>query len=175
MFGTSILVMLFIPARFIRTVFPTFLPYTTQSQVIINFISKGRFGNHQAIAIISFSISGLFNFLRQESNVDELAMELLLLLVILPAVQDQNQGREWLKYLVTRCKFCLSSLKYRSTKYLAREFKRWCEGVSWILSLQSYMFGDNQEAVVEVEEVRAEEDVEEQEEVEYKSSRCFHT
>jgi len=80
MFGTSILVMLFIPARFIRTVFPTFLPYTTQSQ---------------------------------ESNVDELAMELLLLLVILPAVQDQNQGREWLKYLV----------------------QRWCEGVSWILSL----------------------------------------
>merc|ERR1712088_1123386 len=104
----SILVMLFIPARFIRTVFPSFLPYTTQSQ---------------------------------ESNVDELAMELLLLLVILPAVQDQNQGREWLKYLVTR----------------------WCEGVSWILSLQSYMFGDNQEAVAEVEEVRAEE-VEEQEE-----------
>ena len=29
-------------------------------------------------------------------------MELLLLLVILPAVQDQNQGREWLKYLVQR-------------------------------------------------------------------------
>jgi len=107
MFGTSILVMLFIPARFIRTVFPTFLPYTTQSQ---------------------------------ESNVDELAMELLLLLVILPAVQDQNQGREWLKYLVTR----------------------WCEGVSWILSLQSYMFGDNQEAVVEAEEVRAEEEEEEE-------------
>merc|ERR1719334_2165125 len=102
MFGTSILVMLFIPARVIRTVLPNFLPYTTQSQ---------------------------------ESNVDELAMELLLLLVILPAVQDQNQGREWLKYLVTR----------------------WCEGVSWILSLQSYMFGDNQEAVVEAEEVRAEE------------------
>ena len=38
----------------------------------------------------------------KESNVDELAMELLLLLVILPAVQDQNQGREWLKYLVQR-------------------------------------------------------------------------
>ena len=36
------------------------------------------------------------------------------------------------------------------------------------------MFGDNQEAVVEVEEVRAEEEVEEQEEVEYKSSRSFH-
>ena len=36
----------------------------------------------------------------KESNVDELAMELMLLLVILPAVQDQNQGREWLKFLV---------------------------------------------------------------------------
>ena len=38
MFGTSILVMLFIPARFIRTVFPTFLPYTTQSQVITDIL-----------------------------------------------------------------------------------------------------------------------------------------
>ena len=36
---------------------------------------------------------------------------------------------------------------------------RWCEGVSWILSLQSYMFGDSQEAV-EVE-ARGEEDEEE--------------
>ena len=56
MFGTSILVMLFIPARFIRTVFPTFLPYTTQSQVITHkHLSEGRLGNHQAIAIISIS------------------------------------------------------------------------------------------------------------------------
>ena len=45
--------------------------------------------------------------------------------------------------------------------------------MSWILSLQSYMFGDNQEAVVEAEEVRADEEEEEQgqEEVEYKI--CF--
>ena len=42
--------------------------------------------------------------------------------------------------------------------------------MSWILSLQSYMFGDNQEAVVEAEEVRAEEE-EEQGEVEYKD--CY--
>ena len=42
--------------------------------------------------------------------------------------------------------------------------------MSWILSLQSYMFGDNQEAVVEAEEVRAEEEEQEQEqgEVEFK-------
>ena len=36
--------------------------------------------------------------------------------------------------------------------------------MSWILSLQSYMFGDNQEAVVEAEEVRAEEEEEEEQE-----------
>merc|ERR1712096_504348 len=31
MFGTSILVMLYIPARLIRTTMPSFLPYTTQT------------------------------------------------------------------------------------------------------------------------------------------------
>merc|ERR1719318_1033112 len=99
MFGTSILVMLYIPARVIRTVLPSFLPYTTQSK---------------------------------ESNVDELAMELMLLLVILPAVQDQNQGREWLKFLV----------------------KKWCKFSAWLLDLQSYMFG-NAEGVPVVEEREA--------------------
>ena len=33
----------------------------------------------------------------ETTQVDELAMELLLLLVVLPAVQDQNHTREWLK------------------------------------------------------------------------------
>jgi len=94
MFGTSILVMLYLPSKIIRMVLPTFLPYTTQSK---------------------------------ESNVDELAMELLLLLVILPAVQDQNQGREWLKFIV----------------------RKWCRCVAFILNLQSYMFGDHLEIDVE--------------------------
>jgi len=101
MFGMSILVMLFLPARIIRTVVPTFLPYTTQST---------------------------------ESNVDELAMELLLLLVILPAVQDQNQGREWLKFLV----------------------KKWCRLAAWLLDLQSYMFGTGEEGPVMEEREPAE-------------------
>lgn len=55
-----------------------------------------------------------------ESNVDELAMELLLLLVILPAVQDQNHSREWVKWLV----------------------RKWCGLASWALGIRSYMFGD---------------------------------
>ena len=45
--------------------------------------------------------------------------------------------------------------------------------MSWILSLQSYMFGDNQEAVVEAEEVRAEEEEEEQEQGEVEYRVCF--
>ena len=87
MFGTSILVMLYFPSRIIKTLLPSFLPYTTQSK---------------------------------ESNVDELAMELMLLLVILPAVQDQNQGREWLKCVV----------------------KQWCKLAAWTLDLHSYLFGN---------------------------------
>ena len=67
----------------------------------------------------------------------------------------------------------ISPVKYRWTKNLAKVFKRWCEGVSWILSLQSYMFGDNQEAVVEAEEVRAEEEEEEEEQGEVEYKVCF--
>ena len=114
-------------------------------------------------------------------------MELLLLLVILPAVQDQNQGREWLKYLVQRSAFCNSLFLIFSVCFFfflgllcviyihgdsdcswfwseqndqINNIPRWCEGVSWILSLQSYMFGDSQEAVQEVE-ARGEDDEEE--------------
>ena len=98
MFGSSIFVMLYLPARIIRSVLPTFLPYTTQSK---------------------------------ESNVDELAMELMLLLVILPAVQDQNQGREWLKVMV----------------------RQWCRLTAWTLDLHSYLFGNLDTPVVEAREV----------------------
>ena len=98
MFGSSIFVMLYLPARIIRSVLPSFLPYTTQSK---------------------------------ESNVDELAMELMLLLVILPAVQDQNQGREWLKVMV----------------------RQWCRLAAWALDLHSYLFGNLETPVVEAVEV----------------------
>jgi len=88
MFGTSILVMLYCPSRIIRSLLPSFLPYTTAQS--------------------------------SESNVDELAMELLLLLVILPAVQDQNHSREWLKWLI----------------------RQWGGVASWLLDIRSYLFGD---------------------------------
>ena len=55
-----------------------------------------------------------------ESQLDELAMEVLLLMFILPAVQEQNHTREWLKQLI----------------------RAWCAFAAWMLNLRSYLFGD---------------------------------
>ncbi len=49
-------------------------------------------------------------------------MELLLLLVILPAVQDQNHTREWIKNAI----------------------RAWCSAAAWLLDLRSYLFGDTE-------------------------------
>uniref|UniRef100_A0A0K2V986 RING-type E3 ubiquitin transferase n=1 Tax=Lepeophtheirus salmonis TaxID=72036 RepID=A0A0K2V986_LEPSM len=92
MFGTSILVMLYIPSRIIKHYFVNFLPYQTAQP--------------------------------PDSPVDELIMELFLVLVILPALQDHNNMREWLK----------------------RAIRLWCLGASGILDLKSYLFGDEVDA-----------------------------
>jgi len=106
MFGTSIMVMLYLPSRIVKHFVPSFLPYQTSQS--------------------------------SDSQVDELALELLLLLVILPAVQDQNHTREWLKQVI----------------------KGWCSAAAWILNLRSYLFGDvplenDNRAEPEVEEAAA--------------------
>merc|ERR1719436_2295062 len=71
-----------------------------------------------------------------ETQVDELAMELLLLLVVLPAVQDQNRTREWLKNAI----------------------RAWCSAAAWILDLRSYLFGDTPEDLELVAEAAAQDD-----------------
>ena len=71
-----------------------------------------------------------------ETQVDELAMELLLLLVVLPAVQDQNHTREWLKNAI----------------------RAWCSAAAWILDLRSYLFGDTPEDLELVAEAAAQDD-----------------
>merc|ERR1712223_1150197 len=104
MFGTSILVMLYLPSRIIKKTLPNFLPYQTATA--------------------------------GETQVDELAMELLLLLVVLPAVQDQNHTREWLKNAI----------------------RAWCSAAAWILDLRSYLFGDTPEDLELVAEAAAQDD-----------------
>jgi len=109
MFGTSILVMLYLPSRIIKKSIPNFLPYQTATA--------------------------------GETQVDELAMELLLLLVILPAVQDQNHTREWLKNAI----------------------RAWCSVAAWILDLRSYLFGDtNDDGVDEATEAIDDEDADQE-------------
>jgi len=104
MFGTSILVMLYLPSRIIKKSLPNFLPYQTATA--------------------------------GETQVDELAMELLLLLVVLPAVQDQNHTREWLKNAI----------------------RAWCSAAAWILDLRSYLFGDTPEDIELAAEAAAAQD-----------------
>jgi len=72
--------------------------------------------------IIKSSLPSFLPYTTQsnEGNVDEISMELLLLLVFLPAIQDQNHTREWLKWLV----------------------QQWCRLAAWALDLRSYLFGD---------------------------------
>ena len=82
-----------------------------------------------------------YRFFSRETQVDELAMELLLLLVILPAVQDQNHTREWLKNAI----------------------RAWCSVAAWILDLRSYLFGDTNDDVDEATEA-IDDDQEENEE-----------
>ena len=68
-------------------------------------------------------------------------MELLLLLVILPAVQDQNHTREWLKNAI----------------------RAWCSVAAWILDLRSYLFGDtNDDGVDEATEAIDDEDADQE-------------
>lgn len=87
MFGTIIFVMLYCPSRIIKSIMPTFLPYTTQV--------------HDGV-------------------VDEIAMELVLLLLVVPALQDTDHIREWLRWTV----------------------RQWCCVIAWILDLRSYLLGD---------------------------------
>ena len=69
---------------------PSFLPYTTQSQVTDTATVATIVTIMALIISMSFIMTTMTSISLQESNVDELAMELLLLLVILPAVQVQS-------------------------------------------------------------------------------------
>ena len=69
---------------------PSFLPYTTQSQVADSATVATIVTIMALIITMSFIMTTMTSISLQESNVDELAMELLLLLVILPAVQVQS-------------------------------------------------------------------------------------
>ncbi|XP_046402994.1 E3 ubiquitin-protein ligase MARCHF6 isoform X2 [Ischnura elegans] len=73
-FGTVVLLMLWLPVQLLRTLFPSFLPYT------VSISATDHPGAHPG--------SG------------ELSLELLLLQVVLPAILEQSHARVWLKSIV---------------------------------------------------------------------------
>lgn len=84
-FGSAILLMLWLPIQILKYVWPTFLPYT---------------------------LSG-------DSEVNELSLQLLLLQIILPGFFEQSHTRIWLKGII----------------------RLWCNVVSWLLGIKSYLLG----------------------------------
>nr|CAH7717769.1 unnamed protein product [Callosobruchus chinensis] len=88
-FGSAVLLMLWLPIRILKATLPQFLPYTVS--------------------------------LNNDTQVNELSLELLLLQVILPSLLEQSHTRVWLKSLV----------------------RNWCRVVSWILNIHSYLLGDS--------------------------------
>ncbi|XP_045477854.1 E3 ubiquitin-protein ligase MARCHF6 [Harmonia axyridis] len=88
-FGSAVLLMLWLPIRIIKWLLPNFLPYSV--------------------------------YLNNETQVNELSLELMLLQVILPALLEQSHTRIWLKGLV----------------------RNWCRAVSWILGIHSYLLGES--------------------------------
>jgi E3 ubiquitin-protein ligase MARCH6 len=89
-FGSAVLLMLWLPIQILKVVWPTFLPYT---------------------------LSG-------DSEVNELSLQLLLLQIILPGFFEQSHTRVWLKGLI----------------------RIWCNVVSWILGIKSYLLGSDTES-----------------------------
>lgn len=92
-FGSAVLLMLWLPIKIIKVTCPTFLPYT---------------------------LSG-------DSEVNELSLQLLLLQIILPGFFEQSQTRIWMKGLI----------------------RIWCNVVSWILGIKSYLLGNEPRPVEE--------------------------
>ncbi|XP_063768436.1 E3 ubiquitin-protein ligase MARCHF6 isoform X1 [Eleginops maclovinus] len=80
-FGSIVLLMLWMPIRLIKLLLPTFLPYNVM-------LYRGP----NAVELFSLPLS--------DAPVSELSLELLLLQVVLPALLEQGHTRQWLKGLV---------------------------------------------------------------------------
>lgn len=87
-FGSAVILMLWVPIRLLRYMCPNFLPYVVAMQT--------------------------------ETQMNELSLELVLLQVILPALLEQSHTRGWLKSLI----------------------RFWCQAVSYLLNIKSYLLGD---------------------------------
>ncbi|XP_063075092.1 E3 ubiquitin-protein ligase MARCH6 isoform X1 [Engraulis encrasicolus] len=88
-FGSIVLLMLWLPIRIIKHLLPSFLPYN----VMLYRVSRGQRAASNGSHV-------LFPFALSDAPVSELSLELLLLQVVLPALLEQGHTRQWLKGLV---------------------------------------------------------------------------
>ncbi|XP_012671720.1 E3 ubiquitin-protein ligase MARCHF6 isoform X2 [Clupea harengus] len=86
-FGSIVLLMLWLPIRMIKLILPNFLPYNVMLYSYPNSIQKTV---PPSPPLPSSS----------DAPVSELSLELLLLQVVLPALLEQGHTRQWLKGLV---------------------------------------------------------------------------
>ena len=136
-FGTSVLVMLWLPVKCIRSLLPGFLPYNVMLsrlvQIYIDVVMQMFIRIYGIKLLLSLSILLMTNMvvtsfaalylyipISSDSPMSELSLELLLLQVVLPTLLEQGYTRLWLKIVV----------------------RYWCIAVAMLLDLRSYLLGD---------------------------------
>ncbi|KAF3835957.1 hypothetical protein F7725_028515 [Dissostichus mawsoni] len=92
-FGSIVLLMLWLPIRLIKLLMPTFLPYNVMLYSFLLFF----FYLH---AVECYFLTLCPSSPLSDAPVSELSLELLLLQVVLPALLEQGHTRQWLKGLV---------------------------------------------------------------------------
>ena len=114
-FGTIVLLMLWLPIRIIKLLLPAFLPYNvmlyrwgSNARPIIELHTEWLLGDlwkwysplSCELLIWLFNVLSIDPCLCSDAPVSELSLELLLLQVVLPALLEQGHTRQWLKGLV---------------------------------------------------------------------------
>lgn len=89
-FGSIVLLMLWLPIRLIKLLLPAFLPYNV---MLYRYAAR-------RLQTQSPSLKCSLTFSLSDAPVSELSLELLLLQVVLPALLEQGHTRQWLKGLV---------------------------------------------------------------------------
>ncbi|XP_053448961.1 E3 ubiquitin-protein ligase MARCHF6 isoform X1 [Nycticebus coucang] len=126
-FGSIVLLMLWLPIRIIKSLLPNFLPYNVMlyrfeedhlaAMMRRNWVGVTRSENESQLGGQSLDLG------ESDAPVSELSLELLLLQVVLPALLEQGHTRQWLKGLV----------------------RAWTVTAGYLLDLHSYLLGDQEE------------------------------
>ncbi|XP_032830602.2 E3 ubiquitin-protein ligase MARCHF6 isoform X2 [Petromyzon marinus] len=117
-FGSIVVLMLWLPIRIIKGTLPSFLPYN------VTLYSRNNGGQRSdAYNAGRLKRRNWHSGEHSDAPVSELSLELLLLQVVLPALLEQGHTRHWLKGLL----------------------RAWTRTAAYLLDLHSYLLGDQDE------------------------------